>query len=107
MLRGKGQGIDGDPEVTALAAATLEAAFRAEWQNRQWPDLSGVVTYYSEAVPLDSTTVQVVTLLQLSSGAKECTVVKLARRGSEWRVFTARRVVPRLNSALGPETRIG
>jgi len=35
MLRGKGQGIDGDPEVTALAASTLEAAFRAEWQNRQ------------------------------------------------------------------------
>ena len=33
MLRGKGQGIDGDPEVTAVAASTLEAAFRAECQS--------------------------------------------------------------------------
>jgi hypothetical protein len=84
MLRGKGQGVDGDPEVTALTASTLKAAFRAEWQRRGWPDLSGSVTYYSEALPLDSTTVRVVELLQLPSGAKERSVVKVVRRDSEW-----------------------
>jgi hypothetical protein len=89
MLRGKGQGIEGDPEVSASTAATLEAAFRAEWQNRPWPDLSGVVARYSEALPLDSTTVQVVELLQFPSGATERAAVKVVRRGSEWRVVHA------------------
>jgi hypothetical protein len=89
MLRGKGQGIAGDPEVTASTAATLEAAFRAEWQNRPWPDLSGVATRYSEALLLDSTTVQVVELLQFPSGAKERAVVKVVRRDSEWRIVHA------------------
>ena len=88
-LQGKGQGIEGDPEVTTLTAKTLEAAYRAEWQNRDWPDLSGVVTYYSEALPLDSTTDQVVEVLQLPSGAKERSLVKVVRRGSEWRVVHA------------------
>lgn len=89
ILHGKGQGIDRDPEVMGVTAATLEAAFRAEWQKRQWLDLTGVVTYYSEALPLDSTTVQVVEVLQHPSGHKERAVVKVVRRGSEWRVVHA------------------
>ena len=38
---------------------------------------------------VDSTTVQVVEVLQLPSGAKERSLVKVVRRGSEWRVVHA------------------
>jgi hypothetical protein len=86
ILAGKGPGIENDSDLVAKTAEVLELAFRTEWQQRAWPELSGAVSHYSDASHLDWTTVRLTEVIQYPSGVQERTVVKLVRRGSKWRL---------------------
>lgn len=86
VLGRNGRDLARDAELIAVTARTLEDAFRAEWGNRTWPDLDGVQAYYSPALSIDATAVGVVEVLQYPDGRRERTMLRVVRRGSEWRL---------------------
>ena len=86
ILAGKGPEIENDSHLVAKTAEVLELAFRTEWQQRAWPELSGASSFYSDASHLDPTTVQLTEVIQYPSGVQERTVVKLVLRDSQWRL---------------------
>jgi len=89
LLRSRSAELAGDIELVAKTKETLEAAFRAEWRQRTWPDLSGATTFFSTPLPLSPNEVFVNELLRFPGGHEECSPVYLVRRGSEWRLFQA------------------
>ena len=87
MLRGLDQPPDDD--LVSQTAETLEAAFRAQWKEAGWPDLSGTQSFFSEALPLSDNTVFVHHQLVYPDGAQDTSQVRLVRRGAYWRVSHA------------------
>ncbi len=78
-----------DEQLLRQTAETLELAFRAQWHKADWPDTTGVVSFFSQAIPLPDGAVRVNHVVKHSDGRRDWAKVRLVRTGASWRVSHA------------------
>jgi hypothetical protein len=78
-----------DEQLLKQTAETLELAFRAQWQQADWPDTTGAVSFFSQAITLQDGAVRVNHVVKYSDGRRDWAKVRLVRRGASWRVSHA------------------
>ena len=78
------------PEWTGFGdstAAVLSQAFRAEWANREWPDLRKARAYFGEPVSLGDNVVTMAERIEYPDRAAERSQLYLVKQDGVWKLF--------------------